>query len=235
MSADRREYARTLSDLQRDLRRVDLIARRIIRRTPANGPRRPVESPSLIDLDALDMQDRAQETVRQVAARIGLWGGWRTLLPRMATRLTDLTALPDGERDLERLRAESARLRAWLDQDGDDRRLDGICPRCHAPVDRPSGGLWVCSAGCGWASLTGTEARRALDEAWGRLHVTLTPAGASRWIRGELGEHVPRNTVSTWLRRGQLPGAEPEGDGYWRIPIRALADRVARHAQAKRQ
>lgn len=232
---DRREYATVLADLQRELKRVDLIARRIIRRAPAHGPRRPVESPSLIDLDALDMQERAQETVRQVAARIGLWGGWRTLLPRMLTRLTDLTALAGSERDLASLQAEVLRLRSWLDADHVDGSLAGICPRCHAPVNQPAGGLWVCSAGCGWASLTDTEARRALGEAYGRLHVTLTPAGASRWIRDNLGERVPRNTVSTWLRRGQLPGAEPEGDGYWRIPIRALAERVSRHAQAKRQ
>ena len=232
---DRREYASALADLQRELKRVDLIARRIIRRAPAHGPRRPVESPSPIDLDALDMQERAQETVRQVAARIGLWGGWRTLLPRMLTRLTDLTALAGSERDLASLQAEVLRLRSWLDVDHDAGSLAGICPRCHAPVNQPAGGLWVCSAGCGWASLTDTEARRALGEAYGRVHVTLTPAGASRWIRDELGLKVSNKLIGMWLRRGQLPGAVSLGDGYWRFPVRELVARAQRHADDRRQ
>ncbi|AXF39311.1 hypothetical protein [Bifidobacterium phage PMBT6] len=229
----RREYAAVLHELDRQLHRVDLVAFRIIRRGRAEGRQpRPAFAPALVDLPALDLEDSVQETIQDVAAGIGLWGGWRTLLPRMASRMTDLCARHDADRRLADLQGESRRMTAWLGAPSQDSRpLIGLCPQCHAPVHRLGSGV-ICP--CGWASPDPRPAWETLAAEWGRLHVTLTPADASRWIRDNLGETVPRNTVSVWLKRGQLPGAAPLGDGYWRIPVASIARRVSRRAESKR-
>lgn len=225
----RREYAAVLHDLDRQLHRVDLIAFRIIRRGRSEGRQpRPAFVPALVDLPALDLEDSVQETIQDVAAGIGLWGGWRTLLPRMTARLTDLCERPTAADDLARLQAETRVLRAWLGDATDSQQLTGICPACHAPIYQPPASHSI-TCRCGWTSADPQPARLELQRQWSRLHITVTPAGLSGWIRDNLGVQVNRKTCMTWLLRGKL-NAVQAGDGCWTIPLSAIARQVQRHA-----
>lgn len=229
MSDLRREYAAVLHDLDRQLHRVDLVAFRIVRRGHASGRQpRPAFAPALVDLPALDLEDSVQETIQDVAAGIGLWGGWRTLLPRMDTRLTDLCERPTAADDLARLQAETRVLRAWLGDMTDSQQLTGICPECHAPIYQPPAAHSV-TCRCGWTSADPHPARLELQRQWSRLHITVTPAGLSDWILDNLGVQVNRKTCMTWLLRGKL-NAVQAGDGCWTIPLAAIARQVQRHA-----
>ena len=225
----RRDYAATLHDLDRKLHRVDLVAFRLVRRGHAEGRQpRPAFAPALVDLPALDLEDSVQETIQDVAAGIGLWVVWRTLLPRMTARLTDLCARRTSADDLARLQAEIRVLRSWLGDTMDSQQLAGICPECHAPIYQPAASHSV-TCRCGWTSADPQPARLELQRQWARLHITVTPAGLSEWIRDNLGVQVNRKTCTTWLLRGKLQ-ATRTGDGCWTIPLAAIARQVQRHA-----
>lgn len=225
----RKTYAQTLHDLATLMRRVHLVAYKIIKRGRGGaGHVRPAFTPALVDLQAMDMESMAETTVSEVAAGIGLWGDWQTLIPRMTARLTDLCARRTAADDLARLQAETRVLRAWLGDTMDSQQLAGICPECHAPIYQPPASHSV-TCRCGWTSVDTQPARLELQRQWSRLHITVTPAGLSEWISDNLGVHVNRKTCTTWLLRGKLQATRAD-DGCWTIPLSAIARQVRRHA-----
>lgn len=227
----RKNYATTLHDLAALMRRVHLVAYKVIKRGHGGaGHVRPAFAPALVDLQAMDVENMAETTVSEVAAGIGLWGDWQTLLPRMTARLTDLCARRTAADDLARLQAETRVLRAWLGDMTDNQQLAGICPECHAPIYQPPA-LHSVTCRCGWTSADTQPARLELQRQWSRLHITVTPVGLSEWIRDNLGVQVNRKTCMTWLLRGKL-NAVQAGDGCWTIPLSAIARQVQQHAGA---
>lgn len=225
----RKTYAQTLHDLATLMRRVHLVAYKVVKRGRGGGGHaRPAFTPALVDLQAMDVESMAETTVSEVAAGIGLWGDWQTLLPRMTARLTDLCALRTAADDLARLQAETRVLRAWFGDMTDNQQLAGICPECHAPIYQPPA-LHSVTCRCGWTSADTQPARLELQRQWSRLHITVTPVGLSEWIRDNLGVQVNRKTCMTWLLRGKL-NAVQAGDGCWTIPLAAIARQVQRHA-----
>ncbi|MGO5318889.1 hypothetical protein [Bifidobacterium boum] len=225
----RKNYATTLHDLAILMRRVHLVAYKVVKRGRGGaGYVRPAFTPALVDLQAMDVENMAETTISEVAAGIGLWGDWQTLLPRMVARLTDLCARQTAADDIARLQAETRVLRAWLGDTMDSQQLTGICPECHAPIYQPASSHSV-TCRCGWTAADPQPARLELQRQWSRLHITVTPAGLSEWIRDNLGVQVNRKTCTTWLLRGKLQ-ATRAGDGCWTIPLSAIARQVQRHA-----
>lgn len=78
----RKTYAITLHDLAILMRRVHLVAYKVIKRGRGGaGHVRPAFTPALVDLQAMDVGNMTETTISEVAAGIGLWGDWQTLLP----------------------------------------------------------------------------------------------------------------------------------------------------------
>lgn len=219
--ACRRDYARALHSLRRNMLLLQAVARRAYRLGDHTAGRaQGGAAPAPINVHAQDVLDETETLLQDAWADTGAaWSDrWQRLIPRMQSHLAELCQAAHAGEYLHRLEHANQRIMPLVDRRPRTRRIVGVCPECGREVTAAkSESLRACRCG---ALVDVDRLREETAEAIGRYHRTLTPAGCSRWLRDDYGLDVSRKTITDWLRRGKLPSSKPVSGGYWEFDIR---------------
>ena len=225
----RRQYAKTLHQLRRNMQLLQRVARHEYKlgEPGAGGKPQGGAAPAPINLHAQDMLDQTEDGLQDMWNETGVESRprWQTLLRDAPRRLPDLCRASRSGHWLTWLTHACERIEPLIDRKPRTRRIIGVCPEClntlgddGEPVRTPiyaahSARYAVCPECGAWLDLKRVRLeylRRA-----GLMHITRTQSDAARWVRENTGVAVSGNDLKNWRTRGKMPRTRHIDGPYW--------------------
>ena len=220
----RRQYAKTLHRLRRDMMLLQQVSRHAYKlgEPGAGGKPQGGAAPAPINLHAQDMLDQTEDGLQDMWNETGVESRprWQTLLRDSPRRLPDLCRASRSGHWLTWLIHTCERIEPLVDRRPRTRRIIGVCPECGREVMAAKGeSLLLCKCG---NPINVVELREQSRDKAEAIHLTKTPAGMSQWLKDNYGYEVSRKVIIMWIRRGKLPSSKPIEGGYYEFSIREI-------------